>query len=145
MVKSPRQEQNWNTARSQTGHFDNKPNMSTIECYFHRETAVHIILEEDAFYVRTRPIPSRPAQITEKEFGAVRWRITCCGRPGLHMSVNELLHQGRPPLDPPPGLSLRTQLVSPATCIRVRNGAAGGPDGQWDSGLTCRPCSGTAG
>ncbi len=38
-----------------------RPNMKTIECHFHGETAVHILLEEDACTrsVRTRPVPGR--------------------------------------------------------------------------------------
>ncbi len=33
--------------------------MNTIEYYFHRETAIHILLEEDAYCVRARPVPGR--------------------------------------------------------------------------------------
>ncbi len=32
-------------------------NMNTFECHFHGETAVHILFEEDAFSVHTRPVP----------------------------------------------------------------------------------------
>ena len=34
-----------------------KPNMNIIEYYFHRESAADILLEEDAYSVRARPVP----------------------------------------------------------------------------------------
>ena len=71
-VKSLRQEQNWNKAKSQRGYFDQfpswclvldqeqiyRPNMSTMEHHFHGKTAVHILLEEDAHCVCAWLVPS---------------------------------------------------------------------------------------
>ncbi len=61
-VTSPKQEQNWNTVKSQQGNFDKfpswclfleqeqiyRPKRETIEHHFHRETAVLIILDNNA-------------------------------------------------------------------------------------------------
>ncbi len=41
--------------------------MNTIECHFHGETTVHILLEEDACSVRTWLVPGWPAQITKNK------------------------------------------------------------------------------